>query len=207
MRNDQQLAPKEDIGSTTRYDGSSIKQKTSSGQGMSAEPKPLDMNGYIKRLAQSISPALKEEIGLRAQIGDDALPVMADPARISAIFAALVACGSLLSGGGSVTILTALVPLGAGRFEKRTGNGCALLSFRIARPKGMRLPDLSSPARDCMLPALFNVRHIVGRYHGCFRLSISENAVVLNVYLPVVQRSSACRARSDTAFGSAKEGL
>jgi hypothetical protein len=58
-----------------------------------------------------------------------------------------------------------------------------------------------------MLHALFNVRHVVGRYHGCFRLSVSENAVVLNVYLPVVQRSSAYRAGSDTAFGSAKEGL
>jgi hypothetical protein len=165
------------------------------------------MNGYIKRLTQSISPALKEEIGLRARIGGGALPVMADPARISAVFAALVACGSLLSGGGSVTILTALVPLDTGRIEKRTGNGCALLSFHIAGPRGVRLPRLSSPARDCMLPALFNVRHIVGRYHGCFRLSVSENAVVLNVYLTVVQRSSTYRARNDTAFGSAEEGL
>jgi hypothetical protein len=207
MQNQQQLDPKGDIGSTTRHYGSSIKQKTAGAQGMSAGPRPLDMNGYIKRLTQSISPALKEEIGLRARIGGGALPVMADPARISAVFAALVACGSLLSGGGSVTILTALVPLDTGRIEKRTGNGCALLSFHIAGPRGVRLPRLSSPARDCMLPALFNVRHIVGRYHGCFRLSVSENAVVLNVYLPVVQRSSTYRARNDTAFGSAEEGL
>ena len=207
MGSQLQLDLKEDIGSTTRCYGSSIKQKTPGEQGMSAGPRPLDMNGCIKRLTQSISPALKEEIGLRARIGDGALPVMVDPARISAVFAALVACGSLLSGGGSVTILTALVPLNAGRIEKRTGNGCALLSFRVAPPGGMRLPRLSSPARDCMLPALFNVRHIVARYHGCFRLSVSENAVVLNVYLPVVQRSLTHRARNDTAFGSAEEGL
>jgi hypothetical protein len=58
-----------------------------------------------------------------------------------------------------------------------------------------------------MLPALFNVRNIVARYHGCFRLSVSENVVVLNVYLPVVQRSSTYRAQNDTAFGSAEEGL
>ena len=203
MQNRQRLILREDIGSATEYGSRSTRRKTPV-RLESTEPKPLDVNGYIKGLAHSISPALKEEIGLRAQICKDPVLVMADPARISAIFAALVACGSLLSGGGSVTILTALVPLGAGRFEKGTGDGCALLSFRVTYPRDMRLPDLKGPARDCMLPALFNVRRIVDRYHGCFRLCASENGIVFNVYLPVVQQSSAYRATSETVSGGAK---
>jgi hypothetical protein len=188
-----------------RHDGT-ITWKRPAGQGMRARLEPLDMNGYIKRLAQSISPELKEEIGLRANIGDGTLPVVADPARISVIFAALVACGTLLSGGGSVTVLTALVPLGAGRIEKETGNGCALLSFRVERPRGTRLPSLWGRGRDRVLPALFNVRSIVGRYHGCFRLSVRENAVVFSVYLPVIQGSPGCGVERATAFGGTKEG-
>ena len=203
MQNRQRLILREDIGSATEYGSRSTRRKAPAGQ-ESTEPKLLDVNGYIKVLAHSVSPALKEEIGLRAKVCKDALLVMADPARISTIFAALVACGSLLSGGGDVTVLTALVPLGAGRFEKGTGDGCALLSFRVTYPRDMRLPDLKGPARDSMLPALFNVRRIVDRYHGCFRLCASENGIVFNVYLPVVQQSSAYRATSETVSGGAK---
>jgi hypothetical protein len=206
MEKQRQINRKKGTGSTTRYDDGSIGRKMPAVQGASAGPEPLDMNGYIRRLARSISPALKDKIGLRTDLGDEVLPVMVDPARIATIFAALVACGSRLTHGG-MTIFTALLPLDVGPVVRRAGNWCALLSFRAAGARGEEIPDLSGLDRDRMLPALFNVWHIVGKHHGCFRLCVGENEIIFNVYLPVMQQSSVCRVGSETVFGGGKERL
>ena len=198
---------KKDIGSTMRHDRGSTEREIPVVQEVRAAPEPLDMNGYIRRLAQSISPALKKRIRLRQEIGDGALPVMANPARIFTIFAVLVACGSRLIPAGRMTVLTALVPFDAGPAVRATGNRCALLSLRAIGKRNQGTRDLSVLGRDRMLPALFNVRQIVGRDHGCFRVCVGENAIIFNVYLPIVRQSSVLGTVSQAVLGSEEEEL
>jgi len=204
MEKQDQNNRKKDLGSAARHDPSFTEREIPVVQEVSAAPEPLDINGYIRRLAQSISPALKKRIRLREDIGDDALPVMANPARISTIFAVLVACGSRLTPGGRMTVLTALVPFDTVSTVRATGNGCALLSLRAIGNRNQGIRDLSVLGRD---RALFDVRQIVGRDHGCFRVCVSENAIIFNVYLPIVRQSSVPGTGSQAVFGSKKEEL
>ena len=164
----------------------------------------LDMNGYIRRLVQSISPTLKKRMRLRDEICDGDLPVLANPARITTIFAVLSACAMRLAPGGRITVLTALVPSDAGLIG--TGNGCALLSFQGTGRNGQEIADLSVLGQDRMLPALFNVRQIVAGDHGCFRLCAGGNSIAFNVYLPVVGQSSVSMTESRAVFEGRQEG-
>jgi len=164
----------------------------------------LDMNGYVRRLVQSLSPALKKRIGLRHEICDGDLPVAANPVRITTIFAVLAACAMRLAPGGRITVLTALVPFDGGLAG--TGDGCALLSFRGTGRKRQGIADLSVLGHARMLPALFNVRQIVAGDHGTFRLCAGENSIAFNVYLPVARQSSVSTAEGRAVFEGRKEG-
>ena len=155
----------------------------------SAGPVPLDVNDCIRRLMQSYARLQKEKIRLRTALGHNELPVMGDPVQIGAIFAVLVAYGNRLTSGGSMTILTTLLPVDLGLVPQRRADGCALLSFHAACRGGERLPDPAGPEAGGLPQALFNVRRLVERLHGCFRLCVREAEIAFNIYLPVVQRA------------------
>jgi hypothetical protein len=147
----------------------------------------LDVNNCIKGLSPLFSRTLKEKITLQVFLGDDELPVTGDPAQIAAIFAILVECCSRLAPGGSMMILTALLPLDIGLAPKRTGKGCAFLSFCAVGRGGEQISSLSDSGRDGVLRALSDVRDIVEGHHGCFRQCLREAGIDFKVYLPVAR--------------------
>jgi hypothetical protein len=168
--------------------------------GEERQPERLPVNECIERLTRLFSPALRGRLTLHTALGDRELPIVGDPAGIVAIFFSLVAWGARLTPGGTMTVVTTLLPVHIGLSPKRAGSGCALLSFRAAGRSGERMSDLSIPGHDELLCALTNVRDTVKRYHGSFRLNICEKEVAFNVYLPV---AGVCGAAS----GRQREGL
>jgi len=79
------------------------------------EPKVVDLNQLIGSLKPLLERTLGEDIELRLEIGDTALPALVDPAQIeSAVLNLCLNARDAMAGGGRLTVETGPVELDAG---------------------------------------------------------------------------------------------
>ncbi len=197
-----------DTGPTIMHDLESMGGEIPVVPGINKGSVQFDVNSYLRHLARVFSPSLKGRAGLHPALGSGVILVRGIPAQIMTVFATLITCANQLAPGGSMTIISTLLPLDIGLPSKRMGNGCALLSFCLAGAKGERIANFQDLGRNGLLRALFNVKTIVEKHHGCFRLSAREAKITFNIYLPVVQSVPLTHGMSATeAFRGKKEWI
>lgn len=184
---------KENKGSEGGWKVRSTSREMADVAGRPARLEPLDVNTCIGRLIGLLSPA--ERSRLRTALGSSVLLVMGDPDQIAAMFFTLVECANRLVPGGSVTVLTTLLPLDPRLVSERTSNGCALLSFHAAARGGERI-CIKGPGYGSALRPLSSVRDIVERHNGCFRMGLRAKEISMNIYLPVLRHMPVRAGRS-----------
>ncbi len=148
-------------------------------------PELLDANGCIRRLSRLVDGPAKRMIRVRTALGDGVLPVMGDPGDVSSIFFALVECGARVAPGGSMTVLTTLLPVRPAGGAERTGNGSVLISFHVAARGGERLSNLALQGYET-LRVLADVRKTVRKHQGSFSMCLRAAQMTFNIYLPAV---------------------
>ena len=114
---------------------------------------------------------------------------MADPAQIGRVFASLVRrIDGAMQKGGTITVLTRLLPVQARAAAPDSANGCAMLSIRSTEAAGItNLRETGArPKARSVLPGLSSVRRIIGEHRGAIRIDRKDEALEFNVYLPVL---------------------
>ncbi|SPJ14516.1 hypothetical protein SBDP2_1690001 [Syntrophobacter sp. SbD2] len=114
----------------------------------------LNVNHFILESVQVLRRMVKKRVRLQAVLADRDVRIMADWAKMSQVFATIVAYGSeIIKKGGTITILARLLPIENALVEKGGGR-CALLSVS-ARSSRSVLPMLhpSDPHRALTIKA------------------------------------------------------
>ena len=164
----------------------------SMGEKRRVSPRSIDVNRLIGEMSRLLSGVMKKKgIQLRTVLAEGELTVMADPTQIGWIFVGLAGyLGEMVAGGGTMTVMTRLVPVenritGAGGVR-----GCALLSFRsgdVARPMPSRREVSRIDAKKPVPLAVSAIRRIIGEHRGAMRIRGQRGRTLeFNIYLPVV---------------------
>ncbi len=145
-------------------------------------PELMEVNSCIRRFTRLLTPPVKSNIRLRTALTRSEVMMLGYPTRIADMFFALVECAARFAPGGSVTVLTTLLPLAASVLPN--SGRCALVSFHVAPRQGERI----SNSGDDPLDALSHVREVVQEHHGCFSMVLHAAEITINIYLPVIPR-------------------
>jgi hypothetical protein len=145
----------------------------------------LDVNHFIEDVVEVLQKIVKRRARLQVVPADRELRVVADRAKMSRVFASIVAYGSeIIQKGGTITILAKLLPMESDLTAK---GGCALLSVSSAdvaarRPgPGHRIISRANARR-----AFSVIRSIIREHHGAIQVLRQPGKAQFNIYLPVV---------------------
>ena len=151
--------------------------------------RPLNLNQLVYEMSRLLSAVMRKRVRLQMLLAAEELRVMADPAQIGRVFASLVRrIDGAMQKGGTITVLTRLLPVQARAAAPDSANGCAMLSIRSTEAAGItNLRETGArPKARSVLPGLSSVRRIIGEHRGAIRIDRKDEALEFNVYLPVL---------------------
>jgi hypothetical protein len=150
----------------------------------------LNVNHFILESVQVLRRMVKKRVRLQAVLADRDVRIMADWAKMSQVFATIVAYGSeIIKKGGTITILARLLPIENDLVEKGEGR-CALLSVSstdVAAKRSASGPGHKGRARKSVRRAFSAIRSVIGGYNGSVRVLKQQGKAQFNIYLPVLQ--------------------
>jgi signal transduction histidine kinase len=158
-------------------------------EGGRIDPVLVDINRFVRDLTHLVSGTTVKSVWLRTMLTNTGLTVMADPARLGQAFVSLVKhAAAFVTGGGTMTVRTDLVPVANSLVAGQALSGCALLSIRSDRTD-------SCPSSDQLVPkrpgkeihlGLPLIRRIIQEHRGAFRIAGQKGKTLeFNIYLPV----------------------
>lgn len=158
-------------------------------EGGKVNPTVININHFVRDLAHLVSGLARKRIRLRTVLTSLDLTVMADPARLGQVFVSLIRHGSaFMSGGGTITVRTDLIPVANNLVAGRNAGGCALLSIESVQEADCAVKDLPVTKRQQKEIRLgFSlIRRIIQEHRGAFRIGGQRGKTIeYSIYLPV----------------------
>jgi nitrogen-specific signal transduction histidine kinase len=151
----------------------------------------LNINHLILEMSRFLSGIVKRSIRLQTLLSDEELRVMADPTQMARIFASLVRhLAGVMTSGGTMTILTKVVPMENPLAQGSENRGCAFLSIRsddVSRARAERREPGRHREGKGVLLALSAARRIIEEHRGVMRIGGRRGETLeFNIYLPVL---------------------
>ncbi|MGD0228743.1 MAG: hypothetical protein ABSC19_00090 [Syntrophorhabdales bacterium] len=152
----------------------------------------LNINHLILEMSRFLSGIVKRGIRLQTLLSDGELRVMADPMQMGRVFATVVKhLSGVMTSGGTMTILTKVVPVENRVAGAAENSRCGLLSVRsddVSRSRAERREPGRHRGRKGILLARSAVRRIIEEHRGALRVGGRRGETLeFNIYLPVLR--------------------